>query len=417
MGETDSPGKKLRVAFIGTGGMGAACIGSFAEEPITCPCYADVDKRNFSAAAQRWPNAKAFQDYREMFDKMHDEFDAVVICTPDHSHYPATVLAMKHEKAVYTQKPLTHTVWEARQLTEAAKTYKYATQMGIQLHAHEGWRILYEWIHQDAIGDVQEIHVWSDRPGWPQGIDRPDGSDPVPADFDWKVWLGPAPERPFKNGVYHPGKWRGWTDFGCGALGDMGCHMLDGMFWAMEPGYPTSIEPVTLMPMHKETFPKASTVKWTFPANGKRPGFVAYWYDGGLRPARPADLEPGRELPESGALYIGTKGTILGSADDGASVRIIPERKLHQIGKPKRMLERSPGHYREFVMVALGEKPLDFCKANFNYSAPMTETIQLANLALRLGRRIEWDGPNLKITNIPEANALLTKAYTDGWKF
>ncbi len=408
--------KKLRVAFIGTGGKGSGDVAELAELGVTCPCYCDVDTRNFKSASGRFPNAKPFQDYREMIDKMHREFDAVTVSIPDHSHYLATTRAMYHHKAIYCQKPLTHTVWEARQLAKAAKHYDRATQMGNQGHSYEGCRIIYEWIHQGAIGDVTEVHSFTNRPIWPQGIDRPAGSDPVPKELDWKLWLGVAPERPYKHDTYAPFKWRGWMDFGCGALGDMGCHTLNAMFMAMEPGYPTSIEPVTVNALHKECYPKSSVVKWIFPANDKRPGFVSFWYDGGLKPPRPPELEADHQMPGTGTMFVGTKGTILVAGDYNDHPRIIPDAKLKEIGKPKRMLERSPGHYNEFVMAALGQKPLDFPKSNFNYAAPMTETIALGNVALRVGKRIEWDGPNMRITNIPEANDLLNKKYPFGWK-
>jgi hypothetical protein len=424
---TELPGKSLRMAFIGTGGKGTVDINELARLGVDCACYCDVDTRHFKEVAKLFPNAKPFQDYREMFDKMHKEFDAVTVSIPDHGHYPATVLAMNHEKSVYTQKPLTHTVWEARQLTEKYKTFKAATQMGNQGHANEGCRITYEWIRQGAIGDIKEVHSFTNRPIWPQGINRPSGSDPVPAELDWKLWLGVAPARPYKeekpgeekkkrNGVYHPFNWRGWFDFGCGALGDMACHMLNAMFMTLEPGYPTSIEPVEVNGLHPETFPRSSILKWTFPANSWRPGFVSYWYDGGKTPPRPPELEADRKLPGTGNLFIGTKGTILVSGDYGESPRIIPETKLKEIGKPKRMLERSPGHYNEFVLAALGKKPLDFPKSNFGFAAPMTETIALGNIAMRMKHRIEWDGPNLRITNLPEANKLLTKDYPEGWR-
>jgi predicted dehydrogenase len=414
---TELPNARLRMAFIGTGGKGAVDIAELARLGVDCACYCDVDTRQFKEVAHHFPNAKPFQDYRAMFDKMHKEFDAVTVSIPDHGHYPATVLAMNHEKSVYTQKPLTHTVWEARQLAEKYKTYKAATQMGNQGHANEGCRVTYEWVRQGAIGDIKEVHTFTDRPIWPQGIDRPPGSDPVPAALDWNMWLGDAPRRPFKHGIYHAFNWRGWFDFGCGALGDMACHSLTAMFMALEPGYPTTIEPVEVNGLHPETYPKSSIIKWTFPANDWRPGFAAYWYDGGKIPARPSELEADRKLPDMGNIYIGTKGTMLVSGGSSDSPRIIPETKLKEIGKPRRMLERSPGHYEEFVQAALGKKPLDFPKSNFGFAAPMTETILLGNIAMRMGRSITWDGPNLRITNLPDANKLLTKEYPEGWRF
>ena len=261
---------KLRIAYIGTDGMGGSHVKSTKDLGVTCACYCDVDSARWKQAAEAFPNAKGYQDYREMFDKQHKDFDAVMIGIPDHHHYPATVIAMQLGKHVYTQKPLTHTVWEARQLTKLAKRNegKIVTQMGNQGHAGEGWRLLYEWIHSGALGDIVEVHNWTDRPIWPQGMNRPEETDPIPNTLDWDKWVGPAPERPFKNGCYHPFCWRGWWDFGAGALGDMACHTMDGMFWSLDPGYPTAIEPVAVMPVNNESFPNASMIKWEFPKKG-----------------------------------------------------------------------------------------------------------------------------------------------------
>jgi predicted dehydrogenase len=410
---------KLRVAFIGTDGIGAWHVKATHELGVICPCYCDVDTQRMKTAAELYPAAKDYQDYRQMFDKEHKNFDAVMIGIPDHHHYPATMIAMQLGKHVYTQKPLTHTPWEARQLTEAAFKYKVATQMGNQGHAMEGWRLVYEWYHSGALGHVKEVHTWTNRPSnwWPQGMGRPEGEDPVPANLDWDLWLGPAPTRPYKNGVYHPFVWRGWWDFGCGALGDMACHTMDCLFAALDPGPPTAVEPVAMTPMNDESFPNATVIKWEFPRRGFRPGFAAYWYDDCLRPGLPEELERGRHLPETGNLFIGTKASLLVAGDYGDRPRIIPESKMKEIGKPPQKLERSPGHFEEWIMAAKGEKPIDYPKSNFAYAGPMTETILLGNIALRLGRRLEWDGDNMRFTNIPEANEFVTRDYRAGWRF
>lgn len=419
------PGGKLRIAYIGTGGIGHHHLEETTKLDIVCPCYCDVDTRRMAKAAECFPKARAYQDYRLMFDKEHKNIDAVMIGTPDHHHYPATMIAMQLGKHVYTQKPLTHTVWEARELTRAAQRYRVATQMGNQGHALEGWRLVYEWINSGALGQVREVHTWSDRPIWPQGMTRPEGEDPVPQNLNWEAWLGPAPWRPYKGpadgnpdhaGPYHWFNWRGWWDFGAGALGDMACHTMDGMFWALDPGHCTAVEPVASTAITDEAFPKASVIRWEFPARGRRAPFVAYWYDGGLRPPRPPDLEPERRLPETGNLFIGTKATLLVAGDYGNSPRIIPESKMQEIGKPPQLLERSPGHVKEWVLAASGEKPIDYPKSNFAYAGPMTETILLGNLALRVGRRLEWDGKRMCFTNCPEANQYVTKEYRAGWR-
>ena len=410
--------EKLRLAYIGTDGIGAHHVIHTSEKiGVDCPCFCDVDTARMGEAGKRFPKAARYQDYREMFDKEQKNFDAVMIGIPDHQHYPATMIAMQLGKHVYTQKPLTHTPWEARKLTEAAQKYKVVTQMGNQGHSMEGWRLVYEWIHSGALGDITEAHSWTDRPIWPQGQDRPAGEDPVPSNLNWDVWLGPAPARPFKNDVYHPFKWRAWWDFGAGALGDMACHVMDGVFWALDPGAPTAIEPVTMTDMNKETFPRASVVKWEFPAKGKRRGLLAYWHDGGLKPAFPAGLEANRKYADNGNLFIGTKASLVISGAYGESPRIFPESKMKGIGKPKQLLERSPGQMEEWVMACKGEKPMDYARANFAYSGPFTEAILLGNIALRVGRRIEWDAKTMTITNLPEANQYITKEYREGWKF
>jgi predicted dehydrogenase len=414
---TQTAYSKVRIAFIGTAGIGGYHLENAGELGVACPCYCDVDTRNFGTAAEMYPDARQYQDYRRMFDKEHKNIDGVMIGIPDHHHYPATMIAMQLGKHVYTQKPLTHTPWEARQLVEAAHRYKVATQMGNQGHAKEGWRLVYEWIHSGMLGQIKEVHTWTDRPIWPQGIERPEGEDPVPPALDWDVWLGPAPVRPFKKDVYHQFKWRGWFDFGCGALGDMACHTMDGLFWALDPGYPTAIEPCTMTALNSETFPKASMIKWEFPAKGERDAFAAYWYDGGLFPTMPPELEYGRKLVPTGNLFLGTKASLLVGGDYGESPRIIPEAKMQELGKPPQLLERSPGHILEWIMAVAGEKPIDYPKSNFDYSGPFSETVLLGNIALRVGRRLEWDGPNLQFTNVPEANQYVTKEYREGWRF
>ena len=408
---------KLRIAFIGTGGIGGWHLAQTLELGVTCPCFCDVDTERMAKAVEHYPDAKRYQDYRRMFDAEHKNFDAVMVGTPDHHHYPATMIAMQLGKHVYTQKPLTHTVWEARQLAEAARKYEVATQMGNQGHGGEGWRLVYEWVHSGAIGHVKEVHTWTDRPIWPQGMNRPEETATPPANLDWDVWLGPAPERPFADDVYHPFKWRGWWDFGAGALGDMACHTMDGLWAVLSPGSPTSVEPIASTPITDDAYPTASMLKWEYPARNGRPGFTSYWYDGSLHPPRPAELEMGRRMPGTGNLFVGTKASMLISGDYLNSPRIIPESRMKEIGKPKQMLERSPGHVEEWVMAAKGEKPLDFPKSNFAYAGPFTEAVLLGNVALRLGQRLEWDSRELRVTNVPEANAFISKEYRAGWKF
>ncbi len=408
-----SANERLNIAFVGVGGIAGSHTGQAHDTGAGCPCYCDVDTNRMGNASKRWPDAKAYTDYREMFDRHHKEIDAVMVGTPDHHHYPATMIAMQLGKHVYTQKPLTHTVWEARQLLKAAKKYKLATQMGNQGHAGEGNRIIVEYVRSGMLGDIKEIHSWTDRPIWPQGMGRPEGEDAIPDHLNWDAWIGPAPVRPFKGGVYHWFKWRGWLDFGTGALGDMACHTTDSVFWSMAPGYPTAVEPIAVTALNKETWPNASVVKWEFPAKKDRPGFDHYWYDGGLKPKRPEELSEDVKLPGTGNIYIGTKAKLLISGSYGDRPLTIPE----DLGLPPKLLERSPGHMQEWFMACRGEKPYDYPGSNFEYAAPLTETVLLGNVALKAGKRLEWDGDNLEVTNVPEANRWISKEYRKGWEY
>ena len=412
-----SSSQPLRVAFIGTGGIGESHIDGASRLGATCLCYAEVDAERTKKVKEKWPQAKHYFDYREMFDKQANDIDAVMVGTPDHHHYPATILAMQHGKHVYTQKPLTHTIWESRQLALAAQKYKVATQMGNQGHANEGNRMIVEYIRSGMIGDIREIHAWTDRPVWPQGLERPKGEDPIPEGFNWDVWLGPAPKRPFKKETYHPFDWRGWWDFGAGAIGDMACHTIDGIFWALGAKLPVAVAPVSSMPINNETFPAACSVRWEFAASPERPAFNMYWHEGGLRPPKPVELEGDLTLPDTGNIVLGTKASLLITGDYGDSVRVIPESKRKEIGKPPQMIERSPGHMEEWFAASRGEQPVDFPKSNFAYASALTEMALLGNLGARMQRRLEWDSANMKVTNLDEANQYISKEYREGWKF
>jgi len=330
---------------------------------------------------------------------------------------------MRMGKHVYVQKPLTYSVYEARMLTEAARKYKVATQMGNQGHSGEGVRLICEWIWDGAIGPVREVHTWTNRPVWPQGIGRPKDMPPVPATLDWDLWLGPAPYRPY-NPAYLPFNWRAWLDFGTGALGDMACHIMDTPFWALKLGYPTSVEATHSYDVremwkradNKETYPRASIVRYKFPARGDMPPVKLTWYDGGLLPPRPEDLEPGRKLPESGSIFIGDKGKIM-CETYGGSPRLIPETKMKEYKRPAKTIPRITngvdGHEQNWVDACKGGEPA--C-SNFDYSGPLTETVVMGNLAiLNPGRTLTWDGENMRVTNLPEANEHIHREYRNGW--
>jgi predicted dehydrogenase len=404
------PSEKLNIASVGIGGMGKDNLKACEGENIVALC--DVDWRYCSSVMQKYPNAKKYKDFRKMLDEVKD-IDAVVIATPDHTHAVIAMTAIKMGKHVYVQKPLTWSIEEARKLTVAAREAKVATQMGNQGHSSEEIRVLCEMIWSGAIGQIREVHAWTDRPSWAQGIARPVNSPTLPEGLDWDNWLGPAPVRPY-NPVYHPFAWRGWRDFGTGALGDMGCHIMDNAFWALKLDRPTAVEANVSSRVvknwekieNKETYPDASIVRYEFPTRGDLPAVKLTWYDGGLKPARPAELEKERNLGSNGVIFIGDKGTIV----EG---RLVPESRMKDYKKPAQSIPRITGtHEQNWIDACKGGPPA--C-SNFEYAGPLAETVLLGNVAILAGKRIEWDGPNMKITNIPEANELLGRKYRQGW--
>ena len=459
-------GDKLRVAFIGVGGINGRHVNDTLSHGDICGAYCDVDssrwgnigsaikkleKSGKNEIAKHWKQAKGYQDYREMFEKDADKFDAVMIGTPDHTHFPATVMALNHGKHVFTQKPLTHTVWEARQLAEATDKYKVATQMGNHGHANEGNRLIAAYVQGGHLGDIKEVHCFTNRPIWPQGFVAPNGRDRVPDTLDWQNWLGCAEKRDFlgdrvldpkwkkRGGAILPFNWRGWLPYGGGALADMACHTMDSIFMSLDPGFPTHVEATNVDTLTDDAFPKGSTLKWTFGPKGDRPGFDVYWYDGTdneytdkdgkkRRHQRLEELAEGSRLASSGNIYVGTKRKLLVTGDYGDSCRVIPEASHQKMSaeikaatgdhRPKRVYEKSIGHHTEFREAAVGNKPYDYPGSNFKYAGPFTETIQLGNVCLHHpGEKLAWDGPNLKFTDNESANKLITKGYREGWDF
>jgi predicted dehydrogenase len=410
------PSEKLNIAGIGVGGQGAGDLGNVSSQNIVALC--DVDWRQAAGTFRRYPNAGKYRDFRKMLDKEEKNIDAVVVATPDHIHAPASMAAIKRGKHVYCEKPLTHSVYEARKVAEAAREHKVATQMGNQGQASESTRLMCEYIWDGAIGPVREVHVWTDRPlrglnavYWPQGVDRPKETPPVPDTLAWDLWLGPAPNRPY-HPAYVPFKWRGWWDFGTGALGDIGCHSIDPIFRALKLGAPSSVEAACTL-VNNETYPVASVVNYQFPARGDMPAVKLTWYDGGMRPRRPDELEDGRRLGTGGILFVGDKGKMLGE-------RLMPEARMKEYGKPPEVLPRSPGHHKEWIEACKGGKPAG---SNFDHAGPLAEAVLLGNVALRPElkekmnqMKLLWDGPNLKITNLPEANKFLHRNYREPWQ-
>jgi predicted dehydrogenase len=414
---TIPPSEKMNVAGIGIGGMGGGNLANLEKENIVALC--DVDLDDYAAhTVKKYPGAKCYSDYREMLDKQKD-IDGVVVATPDHTHAIISIAAMKAGKHVYCQKPLTHDVYEARMMAKVAKEAKVATQMGIQGHSMEGIRLVCEWIWAGVIGEVHEVEAWCDLTYYPWGhagwssswSDRPKDTPPQPAGLNWDVWIGPAPMRPYHR-AYHPLTWRSFWDFGCGMMGDRGAHTLDPVCAAMKVGAPTSVD-ATSCGNTAEVHPLSAIVTFQFPAREGFPPLKLTWYEG-TRPPRPADLEDRRQFPsEGGALFKGTKGTIMAGVYCD-SPRIIPEKKMKQATLPPKTLPRlhNMSHEQDWVRACKTGQPAG---AEFAYSGPLTEICLLGNIAKRVDARIEWDAENLKITNLPEANRYVRTEYRAGW--
>jgi predicted dehydrogenase len=430
-----SPNSKLNIAGVGVGGQGGSDLHEMERENIVALC--DADWAYAGNCFKRYPQARQWKDFRKMLEEQKD-IDAVCIGTPDHLHAVVAMAALKAGKHVYCEKPLTHSVWEARQLGLAASERKLATQMGNQGQASEETRHLCEAVWTGAIGPVREAHVWTDRPSnglfneyWPQGVPRPKETPPVPATLDWDLWIGPAPMRPY-NPAYLPFKWRGWWDFGTGALGDIGCHALDPIFRALKLGAPLTVQ-ASSSRVNQETYPLASMVTYTFPARApavqpnnvhvqgmtgpgagavEMPPVKLVWYDGGLRPPRPEGLPTGRFMGDNGRLLIGDKGFILGNS-------IYPEKRRTEVGPIPKSIPRSGVHYQEWIEACKGAKPAG---SNFAWAGPLAEAVLLGNVASRVQLRealtrtsLAWDSTNLKVSNLEEANQFVRRPYREGW--
>jgi predicted dehydrogenase len=401
--------EKLNVAGIGVGGKGEVDVAHCAGENVVA--LADVDEARAATTIRKFPGAKVYRDFRKMLDELGKGIDAVTVSTADHTHAVAAVRAMRMGKHVYCQKPLTRAIYESRVMREVARERKVATQMGNQGHANPQSRRLVELLQAGVLGAVREVHVWTDRPIWPQGIGRPKDSPPVPATLDWDLWLGPAPERPY-HPAYVPFKWRGFWDFGTGALGDMGCHNCDVAFWGLDLRDPVAAE-ATTSGSNEETAPASSVVTLEFPARGARGPVKFTWYDGGKKP--PADLVRAKELPGNGSILVGDKDTLYvgnlwgsGKFLSGAKVEDFKEVP----DKLPKHAEWERRHYQEWIEACKGGPP---AYSNFDYAAPMTEALLVGNLAIRLGKRIEWDSAALKAKSAPEADPLIKPEYRKGW--
>ena len=414
------PSERVNFAGIGAGGQGGGDIRAMAGLGANVVALCDVDQAHAAGTFQRFPKARVYADFRELLEKEEKQIDAVTVGTPDHIHAAASMDAIRRGKHVYCEKPLTHTIFEARQLARAARQQGVATQMGNQGHATEGARRTNEWIAAGIIGDIREVHVWSDRAGklWKQGIGRPAQTPPVPATLNWDLWLGPAPRRPY-HPSYAPSKWRGWWDFGTGAMGDMGCHIVDHPVWALQLGSPTAVEAVTTLDGSEvggkanfETYPIAAVIYYEFAARGKLPPVKMTWYEGGLMPPSPAELPAGERLPGNGVLYVGSRGKMF-HGSHGGMPQVLPVGLREAAAQVPQTMARSPGHHQEWLLACKGQGT---AVSNFSYSGPLTETVLLGVLAQRApGRRLQWDAANLQVRNMPELNPFVHKEYRAGW--
>lgn len=427
-----APSDKLNIAGIGIGGVGRRNLQNMKTENIVALC--DVDWSYALKTFNDFPNAKRYKDWRTMFDEMGKSIDAVLVATPDHTHAVIAAHAMTLGKHVYVQKPLTHSVYEARLLAKLAKKYKVATQMGNQGNSFDWCRRVAEWIWAGTIGEVKEVHCWTDRPIWPQGLMKPSDTPKCPDTLDWNLFIGPAEMRPY-HPSYTPWNWRGWYDFGTGALGDMALHIMDPVCWALDLGHPKSIiASSTLSNLYSP--PHAEMITYTFPARPKHgnvnmPEVKVYWYDGGLMPPRPEELEEGKMMGDEngGLIFVGTKGKIM-TGCYGMNPTLLPVSRMEGWTEPTPTLPRVPGghgniwdtnaHEQDWIR-ACKESPANRKEAssNFQFSGPFTEWVDMGVIAVRLAglyglhRELKWDGDNMRFTNINANDKVKIVNYDD----
>lgn len=435
-----APSDKVNIAVVGAGGRGSSLLKAVKSQNIVALC--DVDQKQAGDSFKAFDKAAAYTDFRVMLEKQKD-IDAVMVATPDHTHGVIGMAAMQLGKHVYVEKPLAHNIYEARMMTEMARKNKLITQMGNQGASGEGVMKIMEWINAGLIGDVHKVHCWTNRPIWPQGLPTPTGKHDVPAELDWNLWLGPAKKREY-NPAYLPFKWRGWWDFGTGALGDMGCHIIDPPFRALKLGYPTSVEcsvsQVFVGDFHeadyKDSCPPATKVHLQFPARENMPEVEMIWYDGGILPKRPEELLPDEPMGEwdGGCIFEGTKGKIMCGVY-GRKPTLLPSKRMKTEKLPEPSLRRvEDGHQMSWVNAIRKGTPVT---SSFDFAGKLTETVLMGNLAIRShehrvlkagkkpgywnpynypGRKkLLWDGQNMNITNFDYANSFVKREYREGW--
>ncbi len=409
--------EKINIGIIGAGGRGGSNLKGVSGENIAALC--DIDRQRLEAAARQFPQARTYTDFRKLLEEAKN-LDAVVVSTPDHCHAAASVPAMKMGLHCYCEKPLTYNVHEARVMAEVAKQNKLSTHMGTPSRGKEDTVRTVEVIRSGAIGEVKEAHFWTNRPIWPQGFDRPAGQDPVPENLDWNSWIGTASMRPFRatwpeghpvyqsqwkhRQVYHPFVWRGWWDFGTGALGDIAPHMWSPAYWGLDLDAPQSVEVVETSGPVTEMFPAATVLRFDFPARGDRSAVSVYWYDGGKKP--PADLVGMQDVPNGGHLIVGSKA-VLGTGNKSASAA--------EFQSVPQTMRRFGGMYEEWI-AGIKQSDPDRPSCPFSYAGPLTEAYLLGNIAMKVGQKIEWDAKAFRITNCQQANQYLRREYRKGWE-
>lgn len=409
-----SPNEKLNVVGIGAGGKGRTDIRAVAETENIIGLV-DPDDDRASEMHEEFPKAARFTDFRKMFDKMEKEVDAVTVSTPDHSHGIISTWAMQRGKHVYTQKPLTRTIWEARELAKAAEKYGVATQMGNQGYSNDGARECAEIVWAGMIGEVKEVHAWTNRPIWPQGLAAAPKKAKVPKTMDWDSWLNIAEKRPYSPEIA-PFAWRGFEEYGCGALGDMACHILGTPNMALGLDAPTSVECLKQEGKSEHSFPSKAEFKFKFPARGSRGPVDVYWYDGmKAQPTNIPGIPAGEKLGEgrNGSVFIGTKG-MLTTGTYGEDAWLLPSSNMKDYEAPPQFLTRSPGHYRDWIRAAKGG---DAACSNFAVAAPFTEWILLGVIAMRHEGELQWDAEKMEITNNSKATAMVKPTIRKGWDF
>ncbi len=402
--QAEAPNERLNIAGIGVGGRGADNVHGCNSENIVALC--DVDEKRAGPTFEKYPQAKRYRDFRKLFDEMADKIDAVVISTPDHTHAAPAAQALRLGKHVYCEKPLTHSVYETRVLTQLATEKKLATQLGTQIHAGDNYRRIVELVQSGAIGEVREVHVWF--PGGYGGMDRPTDTPPIPPGLDWDLWLGPAPYRPY-HPTYVPGGWRAWWDFANGTLGDFGCHYMDLPFWALKLSHPVTIEATSPLSPHPETTAHVLTVRYEFPNRGDLPPVTMTWYNGnGNRPEVP-ELKDADQW-SAAVLFVGSTGKLVA---DYTRHRLLPEEKYAEFVRPEPSIPPSIGHHQEWIRACKTGEP---ALCDFSYSGPLTETVLLGNVSYRAQSKLVWDAGNLRATNCPAAEQFIRREYRAGWE-